>query len=133
MVQVFAPKADKWDDINGIWVTLHNGKQYMLPPVQRHDKMRPIFNEDGTVGIEVVHADSELANLVGKFVEMIMGVRQNDYLAPVTVYSGLLALVRKLLSKNYAFSEEELRELLTLTKDQLDKLMSIILVHCTRS
>lgn len=138
--QVFAPKAKKWDEenqrwnetfdeTNTEWVLFHNAKEYRLPLVNRQQTMTPVFNEDGTVGFQVSHPDSELNELVEKFLSSALAAQDGRLTVSAEVYGDFIQLVRRLLKNNYSFSNEELAEILTMTSGQFSDLFSQILQH----
>jgi hypothetical protein len=138
--QIFAPKARKLDEVSGQWIEtfdetntewclFHNGREYRLPKVNRQQTMSPVFNEDGSVGLKVSHPDSELNELVEKFLSSALAAQDGLLTVSAEAYGNFIQLVRRLLSNNYSFSDTELAEILTMTTGQFSYLFSQILKH----
>jgi hypothetical protein len=138
--QIFAPKSKKLDEASGQWVEtfdetntewclFHNGREYRLPKVNRQQTMVPIFHEDGTVGLQVSHPDSELNELVERFLSSALAAQDGLLAVSAEAYSDFVLLVKRLLSNNYSFSDEELIQILTMTSGQFSFLFSQILKH----
>lgn len=113
-------------------MTLHDGQEYLLPVIARHQQIVPRFNADGTVSVETVAKDAELAPLLDAFLELVATYDRGEksiVFATAEIYADFFRLVARLLTTNYDYSPEELTTLLTVNNEQLRVLFESIFKH----
>lgn len=117
------------DEVKCSWVIFPNAKQYLLPIVDKDQKLVPVFNDDGTVTMKVEIPDMAMAELVQKFYFAVATVKGNVITATMEVYSDFMTLVRHLLLKNYDLTNDDLASILTLTRDDFKLLFANLMRH----
>jgi hypothetical protein len=115
---------------NSGWVTFPNGKEYLLPIVARDQTLVPEFHEDGSVGMEIIPGDKEVALLVTKMLELAATVDNGEiWIRTKETYLEFFQLMRRLLLTNYEYTEPEIAGLLTLNNVQISAAFEAILKH----
>lgn len=132
-MQVTTPKAITWSEMDSEWVAFPNGKQYLLPVVSRDGKYTPIFQEDGTISLEVKKVDTEVDELLGQFLNLFSTYQPEQWSWTTDMVAVFLRLVRHLLLRNYLLSASELSGLLTMDAKQLGSLVTSIFNHLRRA
>jgi hypothetical protein len=111
------------------WVNFPNGKAYMLPIIARHQKMVPVFDEEGGCSVKVIAHDPTLADMVDQFLLTIANTEGSQIEATANAYGSFMRLVKALIQANYDLTDAEVAEVLTASGAELSRMWSAILLH----
>jgi hypothetical protein len=129
--KVFEPKSGAWDELKSEWVGFPNGKSYLLPVIMREQTIKPVFGTD-KVTVEVQCADEKLGPLVDGYIATVLEVKDTGGIQSEESLGAFFGLIRHLLLRNYAFTDEQLTAILTSTNQQIAVLFAAITKHVTR-
>ena len=113
------------DERGSQWVLLPDNQQWLLPVIQRHQKIVPIFGPDGQIDVKVESPPGDLPKLIDSFYEMLTTVQDGKVtISTIEAYASLLGLVRALINHNYDLPDDKYVQLLTVNKRQIAQLFN---------